>query len=164
MREHEQGKENDLFSTIKGNTVSGDIVKVLVHNVRWVPRHVDDILRDNRIINSDIVGFTETHIKPSDSTFKTIETLNSFNINFNDNKNKFFSLAYGSRNDATVLNKFDATGAPIVGFRKHAFADRVFTLMIVYRKQSMHMQEFFSNVAKFNSNTFYRYYSKGTQL
>ena len=31
----------------------------------------------------------------------------------------------------------------IFSFKKHAFADRVFTLMLVYRKQSMHMQEFF---------------------
>ena len=53
------------------------------------------------------------------------------------------NLAYGFRNDVAVLNKFDAHGVSILSFKKHAFADRVFTLMLVYRKQSVHVQEFF---------------------
>ena len=110
--------------------------------MRSLPRHADDISSDNRIINNDI-GFTETQIKPSDSTSKIIETLNVFNINFNNNENKFLSLAYGCRNDVDVLNKFDANSVSILSFKKHAFADRIFTLILVYRKQSMHMQEFF---------------------
>ena len=47
-----------------------------IHNVRALPRHVDDIVSDNEIINNGVIGFTETQIKPSDSTFKIIDTLN----------------------------------------------------------------------------------------
>ena len=148
LLEYERLQQNDLFSRIKRNAISGDTVTVLVHNVRSLPRHVYDILSDNRIINNDIIGFTETQIKPSDSTSKVIQTLNVFNINFNKNENKFLSLAYGymslaySLNDVIVLNKFDANGVSNLSFKKHAFANRIFTLMLVYRKQSMHMQEF----------------------
>ena len=53
------------------------------------------------------------------------------------------NLAYRFRNDVAVLNKFVAHGVSILSFKKHAFADRVFTLMLVYRKQSVHVQEFF---------------------
>ena len=67
------------------------------------------------------------------------ETLNLFDINFNNNENKFLSLAYGRRNVA-VFNKFNANGVSISSLKKHAFADRVFTLMLVYRKHFMHMQ------------------------
>ena len=70
---------------------------------------------------------------------KTVETLNLFNINFNNNENKFLSLAYGRRNVA-VFNKFNVNGVSILSLKKHTFADRVFTLMLVYRKQFMHMQ------------------------
>ena len=70
----------------------------------------------------------ETQIKPSNSTCKIIETLNLFNISFNNNENKFLSLAYGCRNDVAVLNKFDVNGVSILNFKKHDFADRVFTL------------------------------------
>ena len=113
MLEYERLKQNDLFSTIKRNAVSGDTVTVHGHNVRSRPRHVDDIVSDNGIVNNDIIGFTETQIKPSDSTCKIMEMLNLFNINFNNNENKFLSLAYGCRNDVTVLNEFDANGVSI---------------------------------------------------
>ena len=56
-------------------------------------RGYSENLSDNRIINSDIIGFTETQIKPSDSTSKIIETLNLFNINFQSNENKLLNLA-----------------------------------------------------------------------
>ena len=43
--------------------------------MRSLPRHVDDILSDNRITNNDIIGFRETQIKTSDSTCKIIESM-----------------------------------------------------------------------------------------
>ena len=54
-------KQNGLFSTVKRNAISGDTITVLVHNMKSFPSHVDDILSDNRIINNDIIGFTETN-------------------------------------------------------------------------------------------------------
>ena len=87
LLEHERLKRNDLFSTIKRNAISDDTVTILFHNVRSLPRHVSDIVSDNRIINNDIIGFTETQINPSYSISKIIETLSLFNINFNNNVN-----------------------------------------------------------------------------
>ena len=142
MLEYERLEQNDLFSTIKRNAVSCDIVTVLVHNVRSLTRHGGDILSDNRIANNDIIGFTETETKPSDSTSKRIETFNVFNIDFNITENKVLSLACGCRNDVAVLSKFDANRVSTLNFKKHTFAYEIVTLMLVYRK-SMPMQEFF---------------------
>ena len=75
--------------------------------MRSLLRHVDDISSDNRIKNNDLLGFTEKQTNLSDSTSKIIETLNFFNINFNNKENKLLSLAYGCRNIA-LLNKFNA--------------------------------------------------------
>ena len=91
MLKYEHLKQNYLFSAIIRNAISGNTVTVLVHNMRSLPKHKDDMFSDNRIINNDI-GFTETQIKPSDSTCKIIETMCLFNINFNNNENKFLSL------------------------------------------------------------------------
>ena len=110
-----------------------------MHNVRSLSKHVDDIVSDRRIINNDI----ETQISLSDSTRRIVETLNFFNLNFNNSEDKFLSLAYGYRNNVAVLDKFDGNGVSIFSFKNHDFADRVFTLMLVYRKHSMQMQEFF---------------------
>ena len=89
--------------------------------MRSLPRHIDDVVSDNRIINNVILGFTETKIKPSDSTCIIVEWLNFFNINLNNNENKFLRVAYGYRNDVAVLNKFDANGVSILSFKKHVF-------------------------------------------
>ena len=41
---------------------------------------------------------------------------------------RIFSDLPRCRNDVDVLNKFDSNGVSILIFKKHAFADRVFTL------------------------------------
>ena len=92
LLEYERLEQNDLLSTIKRNSVSGDTVTVLVYAVRSLPRHIDDIASRNRIVNSNIIGFTKTQIKSSDSVCEITEALNLFNIYFNNHENKFLSL------------------------------------------------------------------------
>ena len=43
---------------------------VFVYNARSLSKHIDDIVSDDRIINNDIIGFTETKINPSGSICK----------------------------------------------------------------------------------------------
>ena len=116
-------------------------LKEIIHNAQSLSKHIDDIISDDRIIDNDILGFTETQIKPSNWTCKIIETFNFFDVNFNNKKKKKLSLAYRRRNNIAVLDKFNANGLCIFSFKKETFADIVFTLMLVYRKQSMQMQE-----------------------
>ena len=52
----------------------------------------------------------------------------------NKNENEFLILAYKCRNDVALFNEFAANGLSILSFKKHTFANRVFTLMLVYRK------------------------------
>ena len=58
LPEYERMKQNDLFSTIKRNTLSDDTLIILVHNVRSLSKHIDDIESDDRTINNGIIGFT----------------------------------------------------------------------------------------------------------
>ena len=76
---------------MKRNTISDDMVAVFVLNVRSLWKDTDDIVSDDKLMNNDIIWFTETQINLSDSTCKIIERLNFFNINFNKNENKFLS-------------------------------------------------------------------------
>ena len=123
MLEYECLKQNDLFSTIKRNTVSAN-------SVRSPLKHIDNIVIVERIVNNDILEFTETQINPSDSTCKIIKKLNFFNINFNT-ENRFLSLPYRSRNNVAILDKFDANGVSIFSPKEHAFGDIIFILMLV---------------------------------
>ena len=69
------------------------MITVFVH-VTSLSKHIDDIESNDRIINNYIMGFTETKINPADSPGKIIKRLNLFSISFNNNENKFLSLAY----------------------------------------------------------------------
>ena len=125
---------NGLFYAIKRNNISDNTITVFVYNVWSFSKHADDIVSDDRIANNDNIGFTETQINSSDSTCKIMETLNFFNINFGNDENKCFRLAYTCRNKVAILDKFDTNRASIFIFKKLHFFDRVFTLMLVYRK------------------------------
>ena len=87
LSEYERLKQIDLFSTIKRNNISEGMILVFAHNVRSLSKHIDDIINDDKIINNYIIGFTETRINPSDFTCKIMETLNFFNLNFNNDEN-----------------------------------------------------------------------------
>ena len=93
---------------------------------------MDDIVSDDRIIDNDSVRFTDTEINLSDSTCKIIKIFSFFNINVNKSENRFLNLADRCRNDVAVLYKFNGDGVSIFSFRKHAFANKVFTLILVY--------------------------------
>lgn len=60
MLEQERLKDNELIFLDNKKAVSGDTAVILVHNVRSIPRHVDDTVSDNRIINNDIIEYTGT--------------------------------------------------------------------------------------------------------
>ena len=60
--------------------------------MRSLPKHVNDIVSDSRIMNNDIIGLTEAQVSLSDSTCRIVETFNFFNINFNNSEDKFFKF------------------------------------------------------------------------
>ena len=83
LLQYKRLKQNDLFSTIKRNTIPQGAISVFFHNTRSLSKYRDDIVSDDGIINNDIIGFTYT----SDCTCKI------FNINFKNNENKFFKFS-----------------------------------------------------------------------
>ena len=110
--------------------------------MKSLSRHVHDIVRENIIINTDIIEFTQTQTDSSDSAWQIIELLMFFNIKFINNENKSLDLDWKCRNDIAVFDKFDANGVSVLCFKKNAFAGTLFTLILVYRKQSMLIDEF----------------------
>ena len=97
--EYERLKQNDLFSTTKRNNISDHTIAVFVYNVRLLSEHRDDIVSDDRIINNDIIEFTESQINSWDFTCKIMD-------------------AYGSRNNVAILDQFDANA--VFSFKEHA--------------------------------------------
>ena len=133
--------------------------------MRSLSKHVYDIRSDDTIIDNDIIGFTQkTRINLSDCTCLIIETFHLFNINFDNNENKFLILGYGCRNDFAGSEKFVANVVSIFSFKKHTFADRAFTQMLFYQKAVLRDARIFSVDAIFTSSKFHRFNDRGPQL
>ena len=95
LEEYERLRQNSIFDTIEKVTISEDTTTLVLVNIRSLLKHALDIAIDNRLINNDILCFTETQIQPHYFA-STIESLfKNFVIYFNNNSNKFLSLAYG---------------------------------------------------------------------
>ena len=112
----------------------------------WLCNHhvnyVNDIVHECRSLKSDVTGFSETQIKSSDSTSRIDEQLNDLNINFNNNDDKFFSLAFGCQHVFVMKKMFDINGMSIISLGKDKFIERVFELMLVCRKHTIQLDEF----------------------
>ena len=105
-----------LFSTLKGNFLYYDALTILVLNMGSFSKYVDDIVSDDRLVNTDIMAFTNIQIISPDSTCKIGKPLNFFKINFNNDGNKHSSLVYGCINNIAILDKFDASGVCFFSF------------------------------------------------
>ena len=86
-------------------------------NVRSLAKHAIDIKNDCRILRNNLVRFTETQIKMSDSTEFISEKLQNFQMHYNNNINKFSSLAYGCQHNISILSKFDINSISAVRFK-----------------------------------------------
>lgn len=69
-------------------------------------------ITDYRCLKSDIIGFTETQIKPSDSGSIIDDTVKDFDIDFNRNDYKFLSIAYGCQIDTTIIGSLTSMVYP----------------------------------------------------
>ena len=88
-------------------------------------------------MKNDSIESTENHVKPVDYTSKIDDTLKDSNMNFNNNGNRFFSLARVRQDCITIFRKFNINGIPIISLGKDTFTEFVFTSMLAYLKQAM---------------------------
>lgn len=95
LNEYKWLKDHCFLSTTDRNEVLDDTFKKFILNKRSSANHVNNIVHDYRCLKNAFIGFTETQIKPSDSTSIIDDTLTDLNINSGNNDDKFLSLAYG---------------------------------------------------------------------
>ena len=100
------------------------------------------MINDYRVLKNDVVGFTETQIKPWDSTCLINEVFKNYNMNYSNNENKFLRLAYGFWDNVFVLRDFSSNGISILSLRIDAFSDKTITLMLLYWAHSVSLEQF----------------------
>ena len=90
-------RENCQYSRIEdgGETGNGSLIVTLL-NARSLRRHAIDISYDQVLMESDIIGFTETHILSNERSNDTIEEiLQPFHIIQNNlGSNRYANIAF----------------------------------------------------------------------
>ena len=118
LEEYERLRQNSIFDTIEKVAISEDTTTLLLVNVRSLLKHALNIVSDNRLINNDILCFTETQIQPHYST-STIQSLfKNFVVYFNNNSNKFLSLVYGIHNNLELIDREGFPGLSVLNIVK----------------------------------------------
>ena len=133
--------ENEGLSKIDTNTVSDDTLTIFILDVRDVRswgKHIHDIVHDCRNLRNVIC---RTHMKPLDSGSIIDETWKDFDLNFDNKDNKFLSLVYRCQGDIAFIKKLNIDCPSIISLRRDSFLDRVFTLMLVYWKKAISLDE-----------------------
>ena len=67
-------------------------------------KHTDDIVADDRVINNDMIGYTNQSIRFYLQNCRNIKTI----LILITNQNKFLSLGYRGKNGGVVFDIFDA--------------------------------------------------------
>ena len=80
LNEYKCLQGNSLFSTVDKNFISDKTLTIFTMNMRSIVKHVQDLINDCRILKNDVVGFTETQIKLSDSNCLINEVFKNYNI------------------------------------------------------------------------------------
>ena len=82
LNEYEGLKNHCLFLTRESSLVSDDTLTIYVLNMQSLEQRVNNIVGDYRCLKNDVIGFTETQIKPSDYISKIGDTFKDFHMNF----------------------------------------------------------------------------------
>ena len=109
-----------------------------------------DIASDRRLMSNDSLCFTETEIQQTQSDTNDLNlVLNGFNIYFNNNQNKFMSLAYGLHNTISVTEEEDFPGISIVNLKRWHFLKKALNQMILYKGYGQTLATFYEYLLYF---------------
>ena len=113
-----------LVQNSEGNPCNLEIIFL---NIRSFNKHVID---DTKLTESDTICYTETQLHASVAPKRRLKT---FGMIYNNNEDKFQSLAIGFRNDVSIVTDTNLNGASVIEFVKPDFNRRL-KLLLLYKK------------------------------
>ena len=134
LQEYERLHRNTIFENVGNISVTDDTITIYYHNflllnVRSFSKHACDITCDGRSIGNDDLCFPESQPQHQHLLNGIEQYFENFRIFFNNNDNKFLSLACAFQKDITVISQEDFTGMSTCNFRKSSFISIPLKLM-----------------------------------
>ena len=141
--EYERLRRNEnILPTIEYYKNTDSTLLVTLLNVRSLMKHSVDYI----IMESDVLCFTETQLLPNQnrSDIDTIkDQLAPFDISFNNDNDKYKSLAFCYKKHVRLRDSIEAPGISLMTFRKDSFSQKSFVILLLYRSQTVSLMNFF---------------------
>ena len=110
-------------------------------NVRSLNKYVTDLALDERFTKSDIICLTETQLIPN-SDIPEIATLQVFEVAYNNNQDRFQTIAVCTKVDTHIISHTKVTGASFITLLKSSFDNKSIKLLLLYKKHALHLKSF----------------------
>ena len=126
-------------------------------NTRSLKKHYKDIMKDQHLLDSDILCLTETQLQIDEDT-SVIESRfqDHFKMHFNSNEDKYRSTAFCYSNRVSVLDHEDHNVISIIAITKPQFYEYPTTIVLVYLSPNSPIASFLDQLVYFtNARTIY---------
>ena len=162
--EYERLRASQNFDDSSANIISKSNehnVVITLLNIRSFKKHYLDVRHDSKIVEPDIMAFTETRLKDQHNTNDIENALSEFQIIFQNQSNDFLSLAICvNSNQAVVASSerfFPEVNGFLVDLSKEKIRVDMFLLycledMLLYRPEDMHPLLFSNNLENIMSS------------
>lgn len=107
LDEYNRMDSERLVQNSEGNPCNLEIIFL---NIRSFNKHVID---DTKLTESDTICYTETQLHASVAPKRRLK---KFGMIYNNNEDKFQSLAIGFRNDVSIVTDTKLNGASVIEF------------------------------------------------
>ena len=145
--EYERLRASQNFDDSSANIISksnAHNVVITLLNIRSFKKHYLDVRHDSKIVESDIMAFTETRLKDQHNTNDIKNALSEFQIILQNQSNDFLSLAICvNSNQAVVASGETEVNGFLVDLSKEKI--RV-NMLLLYRPKDMHPLLFCNNL------------------
>ena len=98
-------------------------------NFRSLNKYVTDLALDERFTKSDIICLTETQLIPN-SDIPEIATLQVFEVAYNNNQDRFQTIAVCTKVDTHIISHTKVTGASFITLLKSSFDNKSIKLSV----------------------------------
>ena len=137
-QEYERLHNESMLTPSLLSQVTSDSLTITLLNTRSLRKHSDDILNDLALVNNDLSCLTEIQLHLNDDTSEiTSKFQNNFRMYFNNNRDKYRSIAFAYSSTMILCNILECGSKSVLAFEKPAFlgeAVKIGFLEIAFRK------------------------------
>ena len=117
-QEYERLHNESMLTPLLLPQVTSDSLTITLLNIRSLRKHSDDILNDIALVNNDVLCLTETQLHLNEDTSEiTSKFQNSFRMYFNNNRDKYRSIAFGYSSNMALCSSADCGSKSVLALK-----------------------------------------------